>query len=171
LVTRGGISLTLSTVSGALLVSPLAVELPCLCISSLSQLSHWEYFSWRLLGRSCWPIQLPKHTHMYTQVLQPSLYIIAEAAHMEYAAHTPPRLLPLRSWSLCFTTVCVRAPWLTRLVFQPTLRSGPGSVPHIGLRGWAAGSHKTAVGLEARPNCVKHPRSSVPVAAHSTSLR
>jgi hypothetical protein len=66
---------------------------------------------------------------------------------------------PLRSWLLCFTTMCIGAPWLARwgfLVWKPTLRSKSGTVLWVGLRGGSGGLHQAATGPEALLNGSEH---------------
>jgi hypothetical protein len=114
----------LSLVPQASLASPLTAEPACLCTSLLSQLRHWEPYSWRLLNWSCRPVQRPGHAHCAHQccspfhMLHPRFYLLQ---HYTAATAAPQLVAEL------YYTACISALWLARQGFQPTLRSGLGT--------------------------------------------
>jgi hypothetical protein len=123
LVTRGG-----APSSRASLASPLVVELPCLCISFLSQLRRWEPFSWRLLDRGFQTVQRPDHARMSQPCRCCCLVVMVVALYR------------------CASALCG---WLGGA-------SSP-CLPCAGLRGGAGGLHPAVAGPEALPNGARRP--------------
>jgi hypothetical protein len=79
---------TSSPVPQASLAFPLVVELLWLCVSSFSQLRHWEPSRWRLLGRGYRPVQRARVCTRAGAGAAAPFYAVAVAVTI--AAHMPP---------------------------------------------------------------------------------
>jgi hypothetical protein len=82
-----GLSPALFPVPQASLAFSLAVELPCFCAPSFSQLRHWKPSSWSLLGKGCLPIQWAPAC-MHAQACAVAPFACCSCGGYDYRTHT-----------------------------------------------------------------------------------